>query len=459
MKSIRTRLTLSYLFLIILTAAVLDTFLIISVRYYYYGSIKKSLKSHAEISESLYSEYAQEDLSANSGELIKVFSNNVQAEVQIVDSGGRVIEDTSSAQRHEKINTADVLSALLGIEGTWEGKNPGTGERVMSAASPLMSGNGITGAVRFISSLTPARSAIMKIIIVVIVFSILVVLLAALAGIFVSQSITDPLRRITDTANSLASGNFDVKIPDIGNDEIGKLADTLKFMVGEIKAREKLKNDFISSISHELRTPLTSIEGWAVTLRSGNLDNKYELMDGLNIIERETGRLIHLVGELLDFSRLQSGRIELKISDTDIKEMLYYIKKQMEPRALRQGIALTIECSGGDMAVKGDESRLRQAFINIVDNSFKFTESGGSIRMSACKDGGAVKVCIEDTGCGIPEDELKRVTEKFYRGSKSSGGAGLGLAISSEIVSLHKGRFIVESTEGKGTRVTIELFA
>jgi Signal transduction histidine kinase len=453
MKSIRVRLTISYLMLIVFTVLVLESFLIVSVRLYYYENINQLLLKHGEVSISYYDRYMPEDVKQDSGELVKAFSNNTTAQVQIIDGHGLVVQDTASVARGEMVDTPDIKDALSGYRGKWEGKNPKTGEPVIAVSYPLMSRGEVTGILRLVSSLVPANMAIKKIVLILIGFGIIVIILAAVLSVLVSGTIIRPVKDLTASAALMAEGRFDTRAHVFHDDEIGKLAGTLNYMAGEVCAHEKMKNDFISSISHELKTPLTSIKGWAVTLRSGSLEDKYEIMDGLNIIENECGRLMHMVEELLDFSRLQSGRITLKMEDISINGLLEFIIKHAEKRAERQNISLLAEDNSGGTIIMGDGDRLKQALINIMDNSFKFTESGGKIKLSANLQDKNIKVCIEDTGCGIPSDELGRVTEKFYRGSNSRGGSGIGLAICSEIVKLHGGSLNIISTIGKGTRM------
>lgn len=255
----------------------------------------------------------------------------------------------------------------------------------------------------------------------------------------------------------MAQGRFDVRVSKRYDDEIGELGDTLNYMAQEVANQQKMKNDFIASISHELRTPLTSIMGWIITINSGDIDSKEELKEGLDIIERESKRLAELVDELLDFSKFDAGIITLRKSVVNLGELLKYIKRQMEPRAERKGITMTIDVDEHLPLIEADENRLKQVFINIIDNSFKFTQKGGYIDIIGRKNENGVLIRIEDSGCGIPEEDLPRVKQRFFKGSNVVSGSGLGLAICDEIVRLHNGKIDIESTVGKGTRVDVIL--
>jgi signal transduction histidine kinase len=225
-------------------------------------------------------------------------------------------------------------------------------------------------------------------------------------------------------------------------------------MTEEITKAEEMKNDFIASVSHELRTPLTSIKGWAITLESGELDNKEEMKEGLKIIEDETERLSGLVEELLDFSRLSGGKMKLKCEICDLEPLLKQIANQMKPRAIRQNIRLICDINKLSQ-IKIDKNRIRQVIINIIDNSFKFTPQNGEIKISAFEENKKVIIKISDSGIGIKEEDKEKVMKKFYKGDSKYSGSGLGLAICKEIIMLHGGSISLKSEEGKGTEIKI----
>lgn len=228
-------------------------------------------------------------------------------------------------------------------------------------------------------------------------------------------------------------------------------------MAEEIQKNERLKNEFIASVSHELRTPLTSIKGWAVALSLCDLENKSEFQDGLKIIEHECDRLTLLVEELLDFSKLISGKITLQKDWIDFEEFLIYRVKQATPRSQRENVKLSFINKDKLPEVFVDINRIKQVFMNILDNAFKFTPSGGEITITTSKLDNNLFISIKDTGCGISKEDLPKVTEKFYKGKNSKSKNGIGLSICKEIISLHKGTLKILSEEGKGTEIQITL--
>jgi signal transduction histidine kinase len=228
-------------------------------------------------------------------------------------------------------------------------------------------------------------------------------------------------------------------------------------MAEEIQKEDQLKNEFISSMSHELRTPLTSIKGWAITLKNKDVSSTDMLFDGLDIIEKESDRLTSMVEELLDFSKFTSGKTTLKQERVNIIDVILQIKTQLTPRAVREGIDFRVELNEDVPFIISDENRLKQVFINVLDNSFKFTPMGGSIILTLDLLENSIVIKITDTGCGIPAEELPRVKEKFFKGKSSKSQNGIGLSICDEIIKLMNGTFEIYSEVDKGTEVVITL--
>jgi len=412
----------------------------------------------AEISSDFYSQYlVGEGLDAVSDKLLNSIMQNTSAGVQIINRNGEIIKDSAIFLFGQKNNSPDVIQALNGVVGSFEGFFTTTGEPYTAVSYPLMSSGKIAGAVRLVSSLKYANDVVSKVTIMLILFGIAAVFLAVSAGVILSMTITKPVENMTVAAEKMAMGMFDTRVTVKQKDEIGKLASTLNYLAEQVTLHEGLKNEFIASVSHELRTPLSSIKGWAVVLRTGNLDDKYEILEGLDIIEKESDRLSSLLEELLDFSKFQAGKITLKISEFDVNELLDYVKKQLSPRAERQNIKLIVTTDTDKVLIKADLNRLKQVLINIIDNSLKFTPEGGTIVLYTKLYSDKIAIYVEDTGCGIPSDEISRVKEKFYRGENSKQGSGLGLAICNEIISLHKGELEISSLERQWTKVGILL--
>ncbi|MBR5135088.1 MAG: HAMP domain-containing histidine kinase, partial [Clostridia bacterium] len=241
------------------------------------------------------------------------------------------------------------------------------------------------------------------------------------------------------------------------DDEIGDLADTINYMAGEISRAEKMKNEFISSVSHELRTPLTAITGWSETMRESGGNDPEITQKGLQVISHEATRLSGIVEELLDFSRLQSGQFELKTVQMDVLAELEETVLLFRERAAREDLSVDyIECIHLPPII-GDPDRLKQVFINVMDNAIKYSNPGGVIHVEARLIGSIIKIIISDNGVGISPEALPHVKERFFRANATRPGSGIGLALADEIVRRHGGRLDIRSEEGIGTTVTIRL--
>ena len=456
MQGIRKRLVTSYLLVIFLTVFILEALLLIGIRQYYVDNVKEIMRQQAEVTANFYNLYlAGADLVREAPVLYDSFSQVTTAQVQIVDQQGVLLVASPGLDKGDQLNLPDVQRALAGEPGDWRGVLPVTNESILAVTQPLKAGEQVVGAVRLITSLTGVNEVIQRVALLLVTIGLAVLLLGAGVSMYLSSTITRPVERITGVALQMAKGRFNERAAKDYDDEIGKLADTLNYMAGEIARQDHLKNQFIASISHELRTPLTAIKGWAVTL-GGSLENKAEMLEGLTIIEKESDRLTSLVEELLDFSKLAAGKITLARDLVNAGELLSSLAKMVTPRALRQGIHLVVDIQEEIPAIQADANRLKQVLINLLDNAFKFTPTGGSISITALSNNQALIIRVSDTGAGIAANHLPRVKERFYKAGAHSG-SGLGLAICDEIIKLHGGELTLASEVGQGTRAKVML--
>ena len=283
-----------------------------------------------------------------------------------------------------------------------------------------------------------------------------IIAVAFLYGRAMAQRILEPVQELVRVTEEVAQGNYKVTAIKYHNDEIGQLVDAVNIMTKEITRADQAKSEFISSISHELRTPLAAIKGWAETMQDMK-DDIEVVEEGLSIVSKETDRLIILVNDLLDFSRLQAHRIELKKEEFSISDLLENIIGQFTVRCQQEHIKMTLLTDNQENWVFADYNRLKQVLINIVDNAMKFTvgRPEAEIRISSQVLDDQIIVIIEDNGSGISPEDLQRVKEKFYKGSSNKSGTGLGLSIASEIMELHGGKMLIDSTMNIGTKVVL----
>ena len=426
-----------------------------------YNGIELSLAGRAdELLNWLFINAGQSSSSSFSGivrDYIEDFQDKNNMEIMALDQNGRVFITSTGFEPDQDQKMPDYEAALRSSSGAgkWVG-HLDTGEKAMAITRVVRDENGgLVGSVRYLVSMERADQQISVVILILVAAGLFIMLLLTLSGAYFIRSIVVPVRQLSQSARQIAQGDFGVRIEKAKDDEIGQLVDAINDMAGELGAAEQLKNDFISSVSHELRTPLTAIKGWAETLQEGA--GPETTAKGMNVIIRESERLSGLVEELLDFSRLQNGRLRLIVSRLDILSELDEAVYMFTDRARTEHKQLHYEETTALPPVYGDVDRLRQVFVNIIDNALKYTSPGGTITVSSREDNGWVRVSIRDTGCGIPAEHLPNVKKKFYKANQLVRGSGIGLAVADEIARLHGGSLDIQSQEGVGTTVTISL--
>ncbi|QHW31478.1 HAMP domain-containing histidine kinase [Paenibacillus rhizovicinus] len=456
--SLRTRIVWSYGVLIVLVVVMLGSLFGTLVWNYYYSSAVSSVLQRAQTEAVLHDRMiADEPMKEKARYMMQNMADGT-AHLQLLTGSGELVVDSEGfGGEGVAIDTPDVRTAMAHDRGIWRGRDPITNERIIAVTLPVKVGDRVTAMFRYTASLVTLDRIIQNILWLTLLVGLIVVLLFFMMSVLIANRIARPIRNLTKVAEKMAEGDWSRRAALNDRDEIGRLADTLNTMASELTRREKLKEDFISSISHELRTPLTSIKGWSETLASGDPSDVEELNLGLAIIDRETERLSGLVEDLLDFSKLYAKSIVLHPEMLDIRKTLGETLRQFEARGQRESVAIQGEISDAQLLTKVDADRMKQVFINVLDNALKFTPKGGSIHVHAGREDGLARMSIRDTGCGIPPEDLPHVTEKFYKGSSQRSGSGLGLAICKEIVELHGGIFRLDSVVDVGTTVTIEL--
>ncbi len=334
-----------------------------------------------------------------------------------------------------------------------------TGIRLMAKTVPLRDSAGkIYGALRFTVSLEKIHSRQMFYIITSVVAGVLIALFVFVSGFYFMQSIVSPVNKVTKTASRIAKGDFSIRLDKKHDDEIGDLSDAINNMAAELSNIDRLKNDFISSVSHELRTPLTAIRGWNETIASCDPETDADtIAKGLQIIDTETDRLSKMVEELLDYTKMQSGRFTISKSRVDLFALFLETFDIYAPKAAAAGVDIVYDTPIFSTYVRGDANRLKQVFINIIDNAVKHSDPDSTINVSFACAGGMYTVFFTDHGHGIKAEDLPKIKEKFYKGSSTKPGSGLGLAVCDEIIQLHGGSLNIESEEGKGTTVAVTL--
>ena len=430
------------------------------IRNLYYSSAKQYIETEAIIVAGVLERFYDDTSTDYTDEMrtaVEEFEKKNFAELMAINAQGKVFLSSSGFSPAEKYIMPDYEQALSNSDGT--GYHIGyleNSEKYMAVTVLLKSGNSASkNAIRIITSLDKVDSQIVGLTIAIGAISVMIILLVLILGMYFIKSIVQPIRRIGSNARKLAAGDFSARIEVEQDDEIGELCSVFNYMADELENSENIKNEFISSVSHELRTPLTAIKGWSETINE--IDDREMRKKGLGIITRETERLSSMVEELLDFSRMQNGKLSLQMSNTDIIAELADAVLMYGEKAKDDNIALIYEENDDIAIVNGDKNRLRQVFINIIDNAIKYSASGGTVTVSSEKSGEEIIIYIADTGCGISKADLPKVKNRFYKANNTVRGSGIGLAVADEIVRMHGGSLGISSELGKGTTVSITL--
>ncbi len=429
---------------------------------YYYTSVRTGLENQAQTASEFFTAYVSKtylEFYQSAYRYTETFENKDSLELQFVNSRSRVEVSSYGISAGSSPGTPDIASALeTGKISSWHGKSAATGERIMAVSAPMQYSDGsIVGVMRYVTSLKLVDAQVRNSALMACGVGMLILIIVMLSTLYFIKTITEPIHGLTVLAKQIAKGSYGIQTEKKYDDEIGDLTDAINEMSAKISQSEKMQTEFISSVSHELRTPLTAITGWSETLMY-DPEIKGDSRRGVAIISKEAGRLTKMVEELLEFTRIQDGRFNLSIEQMNIEaeledsifaygELLRQEQLELEYTPSEQEIP----------TIPGDPERLRQVFLNVLDNAAKYGKSGKQIDISLVKQGEYVVICVRDHGPGIPESELPFVKNKFYKGSSKERGSGIGLAVCDEIVSRHGGELIIENAEGGGVKVAIKL--
>lgn len=429
---------------------------------YYYSSMASDLEYRAQTTAAFFDDYLNQnyvEYYKACVDYVKEFEHKNTIELQFIDAQGRIVASSYGTWPGESPTTSEIQQAITTRKmQTYDDREPTTGERIIAVSCPVLYSNGdVIGVLRYVTSTRLLDMQILKIGGFALIILVIIMAIVLFSSNYYIRTILLPLNAIIKKAKRITSGSYGMQIQTKYDDEIGELAQTINEMSAQISQNEKIQREFISSLSHELRTPLTAIAGWSETiLADDTLDPETER--GMKIISRETKRLTEMVVELLDFTRMQDGRMTLNMQESDIRAEFEDTVYMYSNRLTQDDIVLEYFDNDDDIPeIMCDPERMRQVFLNILDNAAKHGGNGKRIEASMTLEGEYVVVRIRDFGPGIPEDELPLVKKKFYKGSSRARGTGIGLAVCDEIVEMHHGILTLENAQGGGTLVTVSL--
>lgn len=433
---------------------------------FYYNNIQQIIEQRTSVMSEYFAQTAfnsytamnENDYRLSAQSFVEGFADKDKMELQFINGRGSTLVTSTGFEPPAGQPKPDYDAACkTGDHGTWNGYNENN-EHVY-AVSYILDLPNYKGyrAIRMIVSLEPTDDAVRSNIILIFVIMLVVLLFISLSSSYFIRSIVNPVKTITNIAGNIAGGDFSIRLEKQHDDEIGDLMDSINAMAAELALSENAKNDFISSVSHELRTPLTAIKGWSETVLMCGTEDEAMIKRGMGIIIKETERLSGLVEQLLDFSRMQSGRMVMNFQMLDIIAEIDDVVFMFAEKARIEDKRLTFYEPEQAIPVMGDRDKLKQVIIIVIDNAMKYSESGGEIYVYTSVENDMLTIGVRDHGCGIPADQLPKVKQKFYKANTAKGGFGIGLAVADEIIRKHNGEFVIDSVEGEGTNVSIIL--
>ncbi len=461
-KGIKGRWMANGIAVVLLVVVIGITAFSVAIYNYNCTAARTGLESKAQTATEFFTTYVSKtymEYYQSAYRYTESFEDKDSLELQFVNSRGRVEVSSYGISAGSSPGTPDIAQALeTGGICSWQGKSPSTGERIMSVSAPVQYSDGsIVGVMRYVTSLKLIDKQVLRIFLIACAVGFFIIVIVLLSNMYFIKTITEPIHGLTGLAKQIAEGSYGIQAVKKYNDEIGDLTDAINEMSSKISKAESMQTEFISSVSHELRTPLTAITGWSETLMY-DPEIKGDSQRGLAIISKETARLTKMVEELLEFTRIQDGRFNLNIEQLNVEaeledsifaygELLRQEEIELDYTPSQQSIPL----------IPGDAERLRQVFLNVLDNASKYGKAGKKIDVSLEKQGEYISIKVRDYGPGIPAAELPHVKRKFYKGSSKERGSGIGLAVCEEIVNRHGGELIIENAEGGGICVTVKL--
>lgn len=424
------------------------------IRHDYQSEQYEDYESYLEASENTIRQY-----------IFAVTQFTDDKQIILMDAGGREIrsaEDESGNYMHkdlpswavEKIKSEGLLQVNTDFDGVFA-------ENHYCYAIPLSDSSGTVNClILACSPSTYTQSVIGSLIRMILMASMWVMIAAIIASYFISERIVRPIRAVSRAAKSFAAGQFDVRVPVIGDSEVSELAMAFNNMASSLATLENTRSTFLANVSHDLRTPMTVISGYIDNILDGVIppekQNYY-----LSIIASEVRRLSRLVSSLLDISRIEAGERKFNMQPFDICEMARQILISFESRIEAKKLDVSFECDEDSMQVIGDRDAIHQILYNICDNAVKFSREGGRYAIRITEKDKKVYISVYDEGEGITPEDLPHIFDRFYKGDKSRGmdktGVGLGMYIAKTIIEAHGETITVSSKYGENCEFVFSL--
>jgi signal transduction histidine kinase len=460
-RKIRWRLLATYLVVIVLALSFLGVHLMRDSEARYLAQVEASLLAQARLIALHVSVAVAAGDPARIREELQGTAHPSNPAVVVVDRGGQVLATSAADPRLQTSAAAGREGIPAALAGRASAGRARVGDvQVVYGAVPIRAGTEVVGAVHLVLPLVELTTQFRHIRAVV-GWTILATLLwAAVVSFLLAQRIAGPIQEMRTATARIAAGALGQRVPVRTQDELGDLARSLNSMAAELERLDAMRREFVADASHELRTPVANLSVAVQALRADLPALDPATSPLLDAIDREMERLRVLVDTLLDLSAIESGHVQLSMRPTNLAEIVHRLIDSFRARADQRRITLAQVVPGRPVWAPADPDRIAQVLSNLVDNAVKFTPPGGHVTISIGEHRGKAVISVEDTGPGIPPDDLPHIFDRFFKADRSRSGArgaGLGLAIAKRLVTMQGGQLSAENRREGGARFTVTL--
>lgn len=480
MRTIQSKITLSYLLLSSLVVLLLGFFLSVELERYFHNRLLNQLQLETSVLHALLKVPAEgEGNSPIHPAQLRAFASSSSLRITLIDVRGSVVFESnlpeSALPTIENHGTRpEVLEARDRGIGTNKRHSATTNEDLLylaRAVDPAGFSRSQFPELQYIRvgmSLAEVDRAIAEIRFKIILAAAIVLILVGIASFLLARKVSHPIVEISSIIREIKAGHLERKLPVRTRDEIGRLAELINEMtdklqadIEQLKKLERVRTEFLGNVSHELRTPIFSMRGFLETLLEGAIDDKEVNRKFVEKAYQHAGRLDTLLTDLIEISRIETGEMKMSFRYFDVAGLLHQLAADFADEAVKKQQSILVNIPPGEMMAFGDKDRLRQALANLVDNALKYSPEKSTVRLEAEEHETSIRFLVNDTGPGIAAEHLPRIFERFYRVDKNRsrevGGTGLGLAIVKHIIEAHGSRIQVSSEIGQGTTFTFDL--
>ncbi len=431
---------------------------------------KQSIANEISVITELYFNTTASTAGENAAILeLNTIARHYDGLIQIVSVDGAMAQYSSGSKwdavmsvRYSEDDISRMLNAVSDLDAASVRFTQEKGSfQMLIGTKPVYEDGVATHVVRFYADITDARGAIAMAYVEVILVSLIAVLIAIIVVYYTTMRLTRPFLEINEIVQKYSKGDYNVRIPISSIDEATQLAISFNAMADQLKDLEATRRSFVANVSHELRSPLTSMKGFLEAMQDGTIGpDEYEKY--IDIVLSETKRMAVMVNDLLDLARIESGRTAIKLEIFDINELIRRTLITFEARIYEHHINVDVKFAQEQYYVEADSAQISQVLRNIIDNAIKYSPDDTKLRIATYAMRREIYVSIQDSGPGIPEEDVPHVFDRFYKVEKAhtptkQSGTGLGLSIVKRIIDQHNQTITLKSGRGKGSTFTFTL--